>query len=579
MGSQIWTQFLTVCDLRHTFTHMSRSRLVALLASTAVAVSLLGVAGSAQPALATAPGDEVIGWLEVEDGVIAGGPGLNAGDHGNFSGESSYTFRETGMSSTMTVMAAVAGVYPVYVRYAAGPLSAEENVTRSMGLRTNGSRQQVSYPMTSFGDWETWRFATTQVTLAAGENTIAIECDRSVDFCRLNFDAIQVGGATPDPCVATPAGDGWTSLFDGTFTSFDGWRKTGSGGFGRQTDCSIRSTRGAGITWFTQERVAPYTLELDWRRGDPNDDSSVYLSSGSRTATPADGVRVRVGEDAGVIEPVGGAQQAPDAAAVAGALKPAGEWNTYRIAVTTAGVAVSLNGTLVNSYEGSVPASGYIGLENRSFLDKVDFRGIRAKNGVEPEVPDPVASSTSIVVKPTTLRVVSGSASVAVTVTGGEDLPDGSAEIWVAGVRKATVPVVDGRATAKVGPFGSVGTRTVQARYLGDATTLPSASALAKVVVAKAASTMAVVVQPTRIIANRTRPSVVVAVRASGFTPTGVVRVTVLGRAYSARLVSGKAVVRLPVLAKPGTFRAVVAYGGDARTLKVAKYATVRVVR
>lgn len=555
------------------------SRSVALLATTAVAVSLLGAVAAPPAPASAAVGEEVIAWAEVEDGVISGGPALNSGDHGNFSGTGSYTFRETGMTSTMTVTAPEAGVYPIHVRYAAGPLGAEENVTRSMGLITNGVRQQFSYPMTSFGDWETWRFSSGHVSLDAGVNTIAIQCDRAIDFCRLNFDAIQVGGAQPDPCVATPAPEGWTSLYDGTFVSFDGWRKAGIGGFGHQTDCSIRSTRGAGITWHTQERAAPYTVTAQWRRNDSNDASSIFVSSTARNAPATSGVRIRIGaEDTGAIEPVGGAQQPADATAVAGAVQPVGEWNTFRLEVTTTSVKVHLNGVLVNTFEGSVPANGFIGLENRSFLDAVDFRSIQVKPGVEPEVPDPVASTTSLAVLPATVRVVTGSATATATVASSGEVA-GDVEFWVAGVKKATVPVVDGRATAKVGPFTTVGTRSVRARYLGSPTTLPSDSGIGKVVVAKAASTMAVVVQPTRIVAGRTRASVVVAVRASGFTPAGVVRVTLLGRTYAARLVSGKAVLRLPVLTKVGTFRAVVAYAGDARTLKVAKFATVRVVR
>ncbi|KRB73226.1 hypothetical protein ASE01_20960 [Nocardioides sp. Root190] len=557
-----------------------------LVATAAAVASLLAATASplAPAGAAVAPGDEVIAWLEVEDGAISGGPALNSGDHGNFSGTGSYTFRETGMTSTMTFTAPAAGVYPVHIRYAAGPLSAEENVTRSMGLLANGARQQVAYPMTSFGDWEAWQFASTQVTLVEGQNTLAIQCDRGIDLCRLNFDAIQVGGATPDPCVATAPGEGWTSLFDGTFATFDGWRKAGAGGFGRQTDCTIRSIRGAGATWFTQQQVAPYTLEVDWRRNDSNDDSSIHLGSSTRGATPTGGVRIRIGaDDTGVIEPAGGAQVPADAAALSAAVRGVGEWNTYRIEVTPTGVVVRLNGELVNSFAGAVPANGFIGLENRSFLDAVDFRTIRIRAGVEPEVPDPVASTTTMLIKPTTIRAGSGSSVVTVAVTAGETTPetevDGQAEIWVAGVKKATVAVVDGRASAKVGPFSTVGTRTVQARYLGSPTVLPSNSTVGKVVVAKAVSTMAVVVQPSKIVKRKTRPTVVVAVRAAGFAPSGVVRVTVLGKTYAGRLSGGKVTVRLPAFRKPGTFRAVVAYAGDARTMKVSKAVSIRVVR
>ena len=101
-------------------------------------------------------------------------------------------------------------------------------------------------------------------------------------MCRLNFDAIQVGGLAADTCVPTPAPAGAARLFDGTFASFDQWRKAGGGGFGHQTDCTIRGFRGPGSTWTqttTSQQADPYTLVLDWKRRDADDASSVYVGS------------------------------------------------------------------------------------------------------------------------------------------------------------------------------------------------------------------------------------------------------------------------------------------------------------
>jgi hypothetical protein len=358
-----------------------RARATALLAGlvTPLAATLAAVVAPAPAGAAV--GDDVIAWVEVENGVIAGGPAYNSGDHGNFSGEGSYTFRETGMTSTMTVDAAVAGTYPVWIRYAAGPLSAAENVTRSMGLVTNGSRQQVSYPMTSTADWETWRFARADVTLNAGANTIAVACDRGVDFCRLNFDAIQVGGTVADPCTPTPVAPGFTTLFDGTFATFDGWRKSGGGGLGRQTDCTMRTIRGSGSTWLTQPQEAPYTLRLDWRRGDADDDSAVHLASSGQVGTPTTGFSLPIGANTGAIVTNGGAPttKAPDAAAVAGALRPVGQWNTYTVQLTPTRLTLALNGTVVNTLDRSPAGSGagFIGLSHPGNADRVDFRDVQ----------------------------------------------------------------------------------------------------------------------------------------------------------------------------------------------------------
>ena len=364
----------------------SRLRRISTAALTSASLAL-GALALAPVAATAAVGDTQVAWVEVEDGAISGGPALNSGDHGNFSGSGSYTFRETGMTSTMTVTAPAAGTYPVWIRYAAGPLTPEENVTRSMGLTTNGSRQVVSYPLT--GSWESWAFARADVTLVQGTNTIALGCDRTQEMCRLNFDAIQVGGLAADTCAPTPVAPGAARLFDGTFASFDQWRKAGAGGFGHQVDCSIRGFRGPGSTWTqatTSQQADPYTLVLDWRRGDADDASSVHVgSSTNNTASPTTGYRVMIGaaDTATVTSADGAFTQAADAAALAAAVHPVGQWNRYAVQVTPARIRVLLNGSVVNAVDRAVPLGGYVGLENRGDGSQVDFRDIQVQPVVD----------------------------------------------------------------------------------------------------------------------------------------------------------------------------------------------------
>jgi hypothetical protein len=578
---------------RRSTTPRRRRLPVAAVTAVALAASLAALGGLGAPASA-APGDGVIAWAEVEDGVISGGPALNSGDHGNFSGTGSYTFRETGMTSTMSVTAPVAGTYPVHVRYAAGPLSAEENVTRSMGLVTNGVRQRMELPLT--GDWETWRFVTYDVALRQGVNSIALACDRGTELCRLNFDAIQVGGAAPDACAPAPTNPGYRALFDGTFATFDGWRKAGAGGFGRQVDCSIRSLRGRGATWTVQQQSAPYTLQVDWRRTAADDESSVYVASGSRGgADPSGGVRIPIGTDTGAVVPTGGTIQRADQAAVAGALRPVGSWNTYTLRVTRTSVTVLLNDVEVNAWTSpsTMPTLGHVGLENRAEGNDVSFRSIQVKQGVAPDVAD---STTTLTATPGSVVAGRDAVAVAVAVAAGSRAPSGDVELYVDGVRTSVLPLTGGTTSATVGPFATAGTHYLQARYLGATTASASLSALVPVTVQPvpaAATPPATTPAPTPATAaqqatprlrlavrpGKPRPGrATVAVRVTGgaAVPTGTVRVKAGRKTVVVSLVAGRGTARLAT-GRTGALKVRATYAGDALHTAATARRTVRV--
>ena len=112
----------------------SRLRRLSTATLTCVSLALGGLALTPGPATA-AVGDTQIAFPEVEDGVISGGPALNSGDHGNFSGNGSYTFRETGMTlDDDGHRRRPRGRTRSGSGMPQGRSSAEENVTRSMGL-------------------------------------------------------------------------------------------------------------------------------------------------------------------------------------------------------------------------------------------------------------------------------------------------------------------------------------------------------------------------------------------------------------------------------------------------------------
>jgi 5'-nucleotidase len=110
-----------------------------------------------------------------------------------------------------------------------------------------------------------------------------------------------------------------------------------------------------------------------------------------------------------------------------------------------------------------------------------------------------------------------------------------------------------------------VGTHTLTLAYSGDAGHKPSTGSVS-VVVVKAEATVTAKVKPKRVVAGKTRARVVVTVAAEGYVPTGRVKVLVAGKTYRAKLVDGKAVIKLKEFTKPRTYKAKVSYLGDDTT-------------
>ena len=60
-------------------------------------------------------------------------------------------------------------------------------------------------------------------------------------------------------------------------------------------------------------------------------------------------------------------------------VKPLGEWNSYLIEANGPHIAVTWNGTLVNSYTSTRAASGFIALQAHDFPSRVQFRNLQIK--------------------------------------------------------------------------------------------------------------------------------------------------------------------------------------------------------
>jgi hypothetical protein len=324
------------------------------------------------------------GYLEAEEASLRGSANV-ATEHSGYSGSGfAAGFGQVGASATFTADVRRGGNQPVSLRYSNGPNPFEG--TKTVSVLVNGEEVEP-WALESTGDWKTWATATRDLPLRKGLNTITLRYDADDDG-NVNLDVLTVGGVQ-DICRPGKYERGYRALFDGTTASLDGWRLAGAGSFGRQADCSIRSTGGMGLLWHTGQELGTYSLKLDWKLvkddnggifvgfPNPGNDPWVAVNQGYEIQVDASDEPDRT---TGSIYTFQGAD--PDA--VEQALKPVGSWNSYEIRVVGQNIKVLLNGVLVNDFDSTDPArdlaQGYVGLQNHGGGETIYYRDVRVKD-------------------------------------------------------------------------------------------------------------------------------------------------------------------------------------------------------
>ncbi len=182
------------------------------------------------------------------------------------------------------------------------------------------------------------------------------------------------------------------------------------------------------------------------------------------------------------------------------------------------------------------------------------------------------SSTTTVTVDPASVTVHQGKVTVTAQVSSPAGVPGGSVEFAADGLVVATVPVgTDGTATAQIGPFDTVRTHDVTARYTGDDSTTGS-QASGSVTVTRATPKLTVDRSPDTVVQKETRVVLDVAVAAPGQVVTGDVKVTgAPGGTILATLSGGSVRIKLPVFTKNGKVTLEVTYLGSADNQKVSK--------
>jgi hypothetical protein len=187
-------------------------------------------------------------------------------------------------------------------------------------------------------------------------------------------------------------------LFDGR--TLEGWKHVGEGGF-IVADGLLRSRGGMGLLYWSKQKFGNAVIRIVFRTKGKNDNSGVFIRIPLEPREPMmpvhygyevqiDSEPERWGEDdhhyTGALYSFTLAKAKP--------AKPGPEWNTMEITMKGPRTTVTVNGVTVTDFKegdpvpdgnaqsprrGARPNQGYIGLQNHSDQDTVDFKEVSVK--------------------------------------------------------------------------------------------------------------------------------------------------------------------------------------------------------
>ena len=221
------------------------------------------------------------------------------------------------------------------------------------------------------------------------------------------------------PIGKTP---GYKPLFDGSATSLAGWSQAGAGGFSLLPDGTMRSSGGMGMLWYSKQQFGDYSIRLQFRDAAPDGhraNSGVFVrfpdprtpldqrpegcsTTGSARTAP-EWVAIYCGNeiqiydgDTGEPQKTGSVYNFDPLDLDHAKVTPKGQWNDYEIRVVGQHYTIIRNGVVINEFDntpgksssraGDPPTdlrqflSGYVGLQNHSDNDLIEFRNIRVRN-------------------------------------------------------------------------------------------------------------------------------------------------------------------------------------------------------
>jgi hypothetical protein len=180
-------------------------------------------------------------------------------------------------------------------------------------------------------------------------------------------------------------------LFNGR--DLAGWQMVGPGEF-LVEDGALRTRGGMGLLWYIESTVGNAVLRVVYKVSRVQDNSGVFVRIADRPPDPwyavHHGYEVQILAEADEWHRTGCIYSL--SRSLADAQLPPGQWNDMRIALRGLVIEVTLNGTLVTTFDpagqlpprrfpyeperGPRPEHGYVGLQNHDDASAVSFREV-----------------------------------------------------------------------------------------------------------------------------------------------------------------------------------------------------------
>jgi len=170
----------------------------------------------------------------------------------------------------------------------------------------------------------------------------------------------------------------WLILSDGSHKVC--WEMAGPGEFVVE-DGTLKATGGMGLLWYRAKSFKDFTLSLEWQVEAKENNSGIFVRFPNPGKDPwvavNHGYELQICDTGGAKHDTGSVYSFKEASHMP--TKEVGAWNLYEITVVGQSYTVTINGEVVNQFEGDRTLEGHIGLQNHDDSSPVRYRNIKVR--------------------------------------------------------------------------------------------------------------------------------------------------------------------------------------------------------